>query len=105
MPIRLVGYSERDPGYINNVAGPASLSDLGCAPDNSQYQRTLQQCRHRRRPRGLEGESGRQLSILPSLIYQKQSANGSFAYEQNLGYLNVATYEPMRNADQWYQRH
>jgi outer membrane receptor protein involved in Fe transport len=103
--IRLVGYSERDPGYINNVAGPAEVYPTsGVARDNSQYQRNDYN--------NVGTEGGRAAlkvnladswSILPSLIYQKQSANGSFAYEQNLGYLNVATYEPMRNADQWYQ--
>ncbi|MGA3158830.1 MAG: TonB-dependent receptor, partial [Steroidobacteraceae bacterium] len=103
--IRLVGYSERDPGYINNIAGPAEVYPTSGVPrDNSQYQRSDYN--------NVGTEGGRAAlkvnladgwSILPSLIYQKQGANGSFAYEQNLGYLNVATYEPMRNDDQWYQ--
>jgi iron complex outermembrane recepter protein len=103
--IRLVGYSERDPGYIDNVAGPPETYPTSGVPrDNSQYQRNDYN--------NVGTEGGRAAlkvnladgwSILPSLIYQKQGANGSFAYEQTLGYLNVATYEPMRNDDQWYQ--
>lgn len=103
--IRLVGYSERDPGYIDNVAGPPETYPTSGAPrDNTQYQRNDYNNVGTAGGRAaLKLEFGDSWSILPALIYQKQGANGSFAYEQDLGYLNVATYEPMRNDDQWYQ--
>ena len=104
--VRLVGYSERDPGYINNVAGPPGevYPTSGVVRENTQYQKTDYN--------NVGTEGGRAAlkvdlnggwSILPSVIWQKQGANGSFAYEPNLGFLNVATYAPMRNDDQWYQ--
>ena len=103
--IRLVGYGERDPGYINNVAGPPELYPTsGVARDNAPFQK--------RGYNNVGTEGGRaalkldvsdRWTVLPSLIYQKQGANGSFAYEPSLGYLNIATYAPMRNDDQWYQ--
>jgi outer membrane receptor protein involved in Fe transport len=100
-----VNFALGDQGYINNVAGPTEIYPTSGAPrDNSQYQRSDYN--------NIGTEGGRAAlklilsdtwTILPSVIYQKQGANGSFAYEQDLGYLNVATYEPMRNDDQWYQ--
>jgi outer membrane receptor protein involved in Fe transport len=103
--IRLVGYSERDPGYIDNVAGPPETYPTSGVPRlNTQYQRNDYNNVGTEGGRAaLKVDLGNTWSILPSLIYQKQGANGSFAYEPNLGYLNVATYEPMRNDDQWYQ--
>jgi iron complex outermembrane recepter protein len=103
--IRLVGYSERDPGYIDNIAGPPEVYPTSGVPrTNTQYQRNDYNNVGTEGGRAaLKVELADSWSILPSLIYQKQGANGSFAYEQNLGYLNVATYEPMRNDDQWYQ--
>ena len=103
--IRLVGYSERDPGYINNVAGPYEVYPTsGVVRDNAPFRRNDYN--------NVGTEGGRAAlkvdlddhwTVMPSVILQKQGANGSFAYEPNLGFLNVATYEPMRNDDQWYQ--
>jgi iron complex outermembrane recepter protein len=103
--IRLVGYSERDPGYINNVAGPYQVYQTsGVVRDNTPYRKNDYN--------NVGTEGGRAAlkidlddhwTVLPTLMYQKQGANGTFAYEETLGYLNTATYEPTRNDDQWYQ--
>jgi iron complex outermembrane recepter protein len=103
--IRLVGFSERDPGYINNVAGPVEVYPTsGVVRDNTPYRKNDYNNVGTEGGRaGLKIDLDDRWTILPTLMYQKQGANGSFAYEQPLGYLNVATYEPMRNDDQWYQ--
>jgi iron complex outermembrane recepter protein len=104
--VRLVGYSERDPGYINNVAGPPGevYPTSGVARDNTPFRRNDYNNVGTEGGRAaLKVDLNDRWSILPSVIYQKQGANGSFAYAPSLGYLNVATYEPMRNDDQWYQ--
>src|SRR5277367_1697814 len=71
--IRLVGFSERDPGYIDNIAGPPETYPTSGVPrDNTQYQRNDYN--------NVGTEGGRAAlklnladswSILPSLIYQK----------------------------------
>jgi len=104
--IRLVGFSERDPGYINNVAGPPGevYPTSGVPRDNTQFRRNDYNNVGTEGGRAaLKVDLNDRWTVTPSVIYQKQGANGSFAYEQNLGFLNVATYEPMRNDDQWYQ--
>ena len=103
--IRLVGFGERDAGYINNVAGPTEVYPTSGIPrDNSAL---------RKNDYNNVGTSGGRATlkidlndrwtITPTVTYQKQGANGSFGYQPALGYLNVATYEGERNDDQWYQ--
>ncbi len=104
--IRLVGYSERDPGYIDNVAGPPGevYPTSGVPRDNTAFRRKDYNNVGTEGARAaLKVDLDDHWTVLPSIIWQRQGANGQFAYEPNLGFLNVATYAPMRNDDQWYQ--
>ncbi len=42
-------------------------------------------------------------SLTPSLMYQKQDADGIFTYEPNVGDLEVVQFHPDRSEDEWYQ--
>src|SRR5262249_30404067 len=103
--IRLVGYSERDPGYIDHVAGPAEVYPTsGVVRDNSAFRRNDYNNVGTEGARAaLKVDLDDRWTVLPSIIWQKQGANGSFGYEPSLGFLHVATYAPMRNDDQWHQ--
>jgi len=71
--IRLVGYSERDPGYINNVAGPPGevYPTSGVVRENTQYQKTDYNNVGTQGGRAaLKVDFADTWSILPSVIYQ-----------------------------------
>ncbi len=103
--IRLVGFDQNDAGFINNVQGPYEVYPTsGVVRDNSAFV-----ARHYNSVDTAGGRAALKFdlndtwTVLPGVAYQKQDAGGSFAYAQNLGFLNVATYSPMINDDQWYQ--
>ena len=103
--IRLVGFGERDAGYIDNVAGPYEVYPTsGIVRDNTPYRRNAYNTVGTSGGRAaLKVDINDRWTVTPTVTYQKQAGNGSFGYEPNLGYLNVATYEPEVNDDQWYQ--
>ena len=104
--IRLVGWGERDAGFINNVRAPAGqfFPTSGAPHDNAAY------VENEYNKIGTSG--GRALlkfdlndawTFTPGVTYQKQGAPGSFGYQPSYGDLNVVQYGPNRNDDQWYQ--
>ncbi len=103
--IRLVGFGERDAGYINNVAGPHEVYPTsGVVRDNAALRKDAYNNVGTSGGRlALKVNLDDQWTISPSVAYQKQGANGAFGFEPFLGHLNVATYGPQRNDDQWYQ--
>lgn len=103
--IRLVGFGERDAGYIDNVAGPPETYPTSqVVRDNTQYRRDAYNNVGTSGGRAaLKIDLNDRWTVLPTVTFQKQGANGSFGYEPFLGYLKVATYAPEVNDDQWYQ--
>lgn len=103
--IRLVGWSERDPGYIDNVAGPAAVYPTSGIPrDNTGLRgRNFNDTSTTGARGALKLDLNDSWTITPSVIWQNQAAHGSYAYEPALGDLKVAQYFPDRNDDHWYQ--
>jgi outer membrane receptor protein involved in Fe transport len=103
--IRLVGFSEHDPGYINNVLGPHEVwRTSGEVRTNAGLTK--------KGFNGVDTLGGRAAlkvnlsdswTLMPTVMAQRQTANGFPAYEPALGDLNVATYYPARHFDRWWQ--
>ena len=102
--IRLVGWYEHTPGYIDNVAGSMYFPSADVTVTNSN--------RVKDNYNDVDTWGGRAAlridlndtwAITPAVMGQVQKANGIFAYDQNVGDLQVAHFFPEWSDDQWVQ--
>ncbi|MBS0578111.1 MAG: TonB-dependent receptor [Proteobacteria bacterium] len=103
--VRLVAFTERDGGYINNVPGPPETYPTSGLP-RTNAALTRQHFNDITTSGGrmaLRFDLDDSWTITPSVIGQSQTANGFSAYEPALGDLNVAAYFPEKNVDKWWQ--
>ncbi|MGH8263946.1 MAG: TonB-dependent receptor, partial [Steroidobacteraceae bacterium] len=103
--IRLVGYTEKDAGYIDNVPGPGQVYPTsGALRDNSALVKNDFNDTTTSGGRAALGiEINDRWTVTPAILYQKQTAHGTFASDPALGDLNVAHYLPERYDDRWHQ--
>ncbi len=104
--IRLVGYTVRDPGYVDNVTPdpPLVFPTSGAVRDNSALREndfnTLQTDGARA---ALRFDLNDRWTVSPAVAWQEQSAEGSWASMPALGERKVARYVPESNDDRWVQ--
>lgn len=113
--IRLVGWYEKDGGYIDNVRGERTYTTSGGCITNGA---TTPACpiaspaRVKDDYNDVETYGGRAAlkidlndswSITPSLMAQDQKSNGSIAYDPAVGDLKISHYYPERVSDRWLQ--
>jgi len=104
--VRLVGFYERDGGYIDNIKDPKTLvfPTSGVVRDNSKLRGDDQNSIDRYGGRAALGiDLDDDWTVTPSVIAQHEASHGTFAYRPSLGDLNNARYEPDSNLDYWYQ--
>ena len=114
--VRLVGWSEHDGGYINNVAAPPEVYPTsGIARTNSQLvAKNYNPVDTTGGRAALKLDLGDSWSVMPALQTQKQTASGQFGYtpfgvnNANItippsGDLNVSRFYPEYNDDSWTQ--
>ncbi len=103
--IRLVGYEEGDPGYIDNVSGTLAYNGAFTPPLNNAAIAKSDF-------NGVQTYGGRaalgvnlddEWTITPTLIGQDQRATGTFGYNPALGDLLVQRFQPDRDHDRWAQ--
>ncbi len=109
--VRLVGYYDKEGGYINNVA--QTLDYLRPDFNGVNHEGTFNNAALvKKHFNDVENYGGRaalkidlndQWSISPIVMYQNQKANGDFTFDPKLGDLNVADMRPTFNNDHWYQ--
>jgi outer membrane receptor protein involved in Fe transport len=109
--IRLVGFAERDAGYINNVlvdkkadGSPLTYPTSGALRTNaglteSNYNNTDTYGARA----ALKIDLDSNWTVTPSAMAQQQKSHGQFSYSPALGDLNVARYSPERFNDRWWQ--
>jgi iron complex outermembrane recepter protein len=103
--IRLVGFSEHDAGYINNVLGPQQFfATSGIERSNAglvkpHYNDVDTYGGRAALKVNLEGG----WSIMPTAMAQQTKANGQFSFNPALGDLNVARYTAENSKDRWWQ--
>lgn len=105
MAIRLVGFGERDAGFIDNILGPPEVY-----PTSGVVRSNAAEVRNNFNNVGTSGGRAQlkidlndRWTVTPSVMYQKQGAYGSFGYQPALGDLATAQYGPSLNDDRWYQ--
>ncbi len=104
--LRTSGFFQRDGGYIDNVPGESGqiFPTSGIQRDNAGL---LGDDLNSIETYGGRAALGIDLddnwTVTPSIIYQHQQSNGTFAFRPRLGDLDNARYGPDTSADRWYQ--
>jgi iron complex outermembrane recepter protein len=103
--VRLVGFSERDGGYINNVLGrPQTYPTSGAVRSNvALAHKHFNDVNTSGARAALRIELDKSWTITPSAMFQNQTANGVPYFQPGLGDLNIARYFPESNRDRWWQ--
>jgi iron complex outermembrane recepter protein len=100
--VRLVGFYEYDPGFIDNVFGTRPFKTAGTTIDNSSL--VANNFNHVQTYGGraeLLVDLGKGWTIEPDVIGQVSDAPGWNAYEPSVGFLKVQRFLPDLNNDKW----
>jgi iron complex outermembrane recepter protein len=108
--LRLVGFYQKDGGYIDNLPNTRTFTlDDG---DPTTNKTVTNAALVKNNYNDVETYGGRAAlkvdlddnwTVTPSVIYQHQVANGGFLFDPRKGDLKVTDFLPSRNTDRWYQ--
>jgi iron complex outermembrane recepter protein len=113
--LRVVGWKEHDPGYIDNVPGTMTFAASGICiantnPPPAGCQSTPELAKKRYNDTDTYGaraalkvDLNDSWTITPSVMGQKQTTDGLFAYDPGVGVLEVSHYYPESSDDRWWQ--
>jgi iron complex outermembrane recepter protein len=102
--IRLVGWYEKDGGYISNVPGERTFPTSGITVNNAAFVKSDYNDVETYGGRAaLKIDLGDSWTITPAVMAQEQESNGLFAYDPSVGDLKVAHYFPESAKDRWWQ--
>ncbi len=108
--LRVVGFYQKDGGYIDNIPGTRTFTLDDADPDTNLTvdNHTLVEKDYN----DAETYGGRialgidlneDWTVTPQFIYQRQLTHGGFLYDPRKGDLEVTDYRPSRNLDRWFQ--
>jgi outer membrane receptor protein involved in Fe transport len=109
MAVRLVGYYQRDGGFIDVVPGSVRYTLGDADPTNDIVKNNASQVK--KDANSLDTYGGRialgidlddNWTITPQIMAQRQKSHGSFLWDPKAGDLAVRTYAPTGNDDRWY---
>ena len=110
--IRVVGWYDKDAGYIDNVRGTRVFPTLGPDFDVPGTNTVTNDAFVEENYNDTETYGGRAAlkidlddnwTVTPQIMGQRQISHGSFAYQRGLGRLEIEQYNPERVRDEWYQ--
>ena len=102
--VRLVGYSKHDAGYIDNRAGTRTYPTAGITINNDGFVDDNYNGVDTVGARAaLRIDLNDNWSVTPTVMYQKQEADGGFAYDPAAGDLKISRYRPELSEDTWTQ--
>ena len=102
--IRLVGWDKKDAGYIDNVSRPRTFPSSGITVDNTDRLEDDYNSVYTTGARAaLKIDINDSWSVMPTLMGQHQVANGSFAFDESIGDLQVSHRFPDTSDDLWTQ--
>ncbi len=104
MAVRLVGWYEHVPGYIDNVYGEMHYPNADVTANNAKYVESNYNDVDTYGARALlKIDLNDSWSITPGIMGQQTKTNGVFAYDPNIGNLEVTHFNPEDSKDHWYQ--
>ncbi|HVY82394.1 MAG TPA: TonB-dependent receptor [Steroidobacteraceae bacterium] len=102
--VRLVGWAEHSPGFIDNVAATRCYPSSGICDDNSRRARNNYNDVDTYGARAaLRIDLDDNWTITPQVMAQRQKSNGIFAFDPRVGDLKVAHFYPETSDDKWGQ--
>jgi outer membrane receptor protein involved in Fe transport len=102
--VRLVGWYEKDAGYVNNVHGQVTFPTGNIPFDNANLVRDHYNDVETRGGRAaLKVDLADTWTILPQVIGQVSSVNGNVAYNPAVGDLETVKFLPEYTHDSWVQ--
>lgn len=108
--LRVVGFYDKQGGYIDNVAGTRTFTLDDDDPttnltvnNNALVKKNYNDVETYGGRAALKIDLDDNWTMTPSVIYQRQVANGGFLYDPRKGDLKVTDYLPSRNKDRWWQ--
>jgi len=113
--VRLVGWYDSEPGYIDNVAQPRRFPTSGGCIENSRTPQPgcvssptvakdgYNDVETYGARAALKVDLNDRWTITPSVMAQKQTVDGGFAVDPKLDDLEVTRYYPEGSVDQWMQ--
>ena len=103
--IRLVGFTEHDGGYINNVLGPPeTYPTSGIVRTNAGLtKKNFNDVQTNGGRAAMKIDFAKNWTVTPMVMAQNQVSHGTFAFTPALGDLNVAQYTADENQDNWWQ--
>ncbi|HYM85898.1 MAG TPA: TonB-dependent receptor, partial [Pseudoxanthomonas sp.] len=108
--IRLVGWSEHEAGYIDNVFGTRTYPEWdadsggnGTIDNADRAKNDYNDIDTTGARLALKLDLNENWTITPTVMAQRQVANGAFAYDPVVGDLALAHFFPERSEDRWTQ--
>jgi iron complex outermembrane recepter protein len=102
--VRIVGWSEHDPGYVDNVAGRRCYPTSGLCDDNSKIaKKNYNDVDTVGARAALRIDLNDNWTITPQLMAQRQRSSGIFSFDPRVGDLEVTHFYPERSDDRFAQ--
>jgi iron complex outermembrane receptor protein len=102
--VRLVGFDEKDAGFINNVPGSVTFPSSGIVFNNAGLvKKNYNDVETKGGRAALKVDLNDNWTILPQIMGQVMDSNGDFAYNAAVGPLETQKYLPETAHDSWVQ--
>jgi iron complex outermembrane receptor protein len=102
--LRVVGWDKREAGWIDNVYNERTFPTSGITMNNADLVEEDYNDSHTTGARAaLKIDLGENWSIMPSIMTQKETTNGSFAFDPVVGDLKISRYYPESLEDKFTQ--
>ncbi len=102
--VRLVGWYEKDAGYIDNVHGTLTYPSSGITIDNSnRVAKDYNDSKNYGARAALKIDLNDNWTITPSAMAQKANYNGSYGYRSTGKPFEITRFNPETTEDRWWQ--
>ncbi len=104
--VRFVGWYQKDAGYIDNVPGTRSFLPTpgGITVDNDAFvEKNFNDAEIYGGRAALKVDLDDNWTVTPTVLYQKQKSNGTFAMDPRVGDLQVQRFYPDMRSDKFIQ--
>jgi outer membrane receptor protein involved in Fe transport len=101
--LRVVGFYQRDAGFIDNVPGTRCFIGTGCVNNAAFVSQDYNETETIGGRAALGVELDDNWTITPTVMYQSVKSNGSYAYDPSVGDLQVQHFFPEFRSDKFVQ--